>query len=219
MAATMAALGTETKKKVEGETQKTLIFSKTAPKISFEQEGDKLTVTIETENLHMRSVQKRDLDAYAGLYGDADVMGKFATGVPRDKAFVEGRINGWVDRWEHSNPFSSLAVFKRDEDDLAGQVVLGGGEEPKTSELAYLFNKKFWKKGIGKESVAAVVQHYAPELHKRSYKVGGQPFEAIVATAREDNIASWKILDEVGFVQDGTSEKFGAKRKEYRKKM
>ena len=48
----------------------------------FLNEHDALTVTIDTERLHIRSAEasEKDYGLYAALFGDQDVMGKFATG-------------------------------------------------------------------------------------------------------------------------------------------
>lgn len=75
--------------------------------------------------------------------------------------------------------------------------------------MAYVFDKKYWGKGFGSESVDAVEQDYAPELVERGYQVNHQNFIAITATARPENIASVEILKKVGLKQVDKQEKFG----------
>ena len=189
------------------------------PEVTFETDAERgLEVQIWTEGLTLRSVKSNetDLAAYFQLYGDKQVMEKFATGETKDNAYVKGRIGLWTDRWKKKIPFSSLAVEKRDEDDaIIGQVVLGFGEEKGSSELAYLFKAKNWGQHIGTEAVSAVVQEYAPEVSRRGYKINGQPFEKVVATARPDNPGSWKILEKTGMSRVRTEEKHGAIRYQY----
>lgn len=40
--------------------------------------------------------------------------------------------------------------------------MIGHGDEPGQSEVAYLFMKNHWGKGLGTEAVNAVVKEYAP---------------------------------------------------------
>ena len=47
----------------------------------FLNDHEELTVTIDTDRLHIRSVEasEKDYSSYAALFGDEDVMGKYAT--------------------------------------------------------------------------------------------------------------------------------------------
>ena len=105
--------------------------------------NDGLSVTIDTNRLHIRSVEatEADYDRYAALFGAKDVMGKFATGQTKTRDEMRTRINDiWVKRWHENDPYTGLAVFRNDTDDFLGHVVLGHGDVAGESELAYLFN-------------------------------------------------------------------------------
>ncbi len=68
----------------------------------FLNDDDALTVTIDTDRLHMRSVEasEEDCSFYTNLFGDQDVMGKFATGQTKTREEMETRIKDvWVKRW------------------------------------------------------------------------------------------------------------------------
>ncbi|HSX11598.1 MAG TPA: GNAT family N-acetyltransferase [Chlamydiales bacterium] len=175
-----------------------------------------LDVTIETDRLHIRSVEatEKERDQYVGLFGNPEVMGKYATGETRTREAVEKRINDiWVKRWRKGDPYSGLTVFKDDE--FLGHVVLGHSDTPGQSELAYLFNPQHWHKGYGTEAVTAVVKEYAPATVEKGYLLDGKPLERIVATARVDNPYSVRILEKVGMKRVGEEEKYGAKRHLY----
>ena len=174
-----------------------------------------LTVRIDTERLWLRSVQatEEDYGDYVSLYGDPEVMSKFATGDTKPRASVEARINDtWARRWRENDPYSSLAVFKNDSDEFLGHVVIGHGDAPGESELAYLFMKKHWGNGFGTEAVTAVVKEYAPATVKEGYTLEGKALEVIMATARPDNPYSVKILEKLGMDKTGEEEKHGALR-------
>ncbi len=143
-------------------------------------------------------------------------MGKFATGQTKTREEMRTRINDvWVKRWREHDPYTGLAVFRNDTDDFLGHVVLGHGDAPGESELAYLFNRPHWGKGYGSEAVTAVVKEYAPATVKEGYLLDGKPLERIVATARLDNPASGRILEKVGMQFVRAEEKYGAMRHHY----
>jgi ribosomal-protein-alanine N-acetyltransferase len=179
---------------------------------------DSLTVKIHTERLHMRSVEpsEKDCSSYAALFGDPEVMGKYATGQTKTPEEIQTRIKDtWVKRWQQGDPYSALAVFKDDTDEFIGHVVIGHGDEAGQSELAYLFKKDHWNKGYGTEAVTAVVKEYAPATVEEGHTLDGTPLEKITATARPDNPASVKILEKLGMHKTGEDNKFGALRHHY----
>jgi RimJ/RimL family protein N-acetyltransferase len=181
-------------------------------------ERDALVVTIDTERLHIRSVEdsERDYSSYATLFGDPEVMSKFATGQTKTREEMETRVKEvWAKRWHQNDPYSGLAVFKKDTDDFLGHVIIGHGDAAGQSELAYLFMKNHWGKGFGTETVTAVVKEYAPATVKEGYTLEGKTLEKITATARPDNPGSVKILEKVGMHKIGEEEKYGALRQHF----
>ncbi len=187
----------------------------------FSDDQGGLSVTIDTDRLHIRSVEaEADYGRYAALFGDINVMGKFATGQTKTEEEIRKRINDvWVKRWRESDPYTGLAVFQKETDDFLGHVVLGHGDVAGESELAYLFNQRHWGKGFGSEAVTAVVKEYAPATVQEGYLLGDKPLETIVATARPDNPASGRILEKVGMQFVRAEEKYGAMRHHYSIKL
>jgi RimJ/RimL family protein N-acetyltransferase len=176
-------------------------------------ENEALSVTIDTENLHMRSAIVEDCDSYVKLFGDPDVMGKFANCETKTKEETETRIkNVWNKRWNQNDPYNGLAVFKKFTDEFIGHVVLGHGDAPGQSELAYLFMKNHWGKGYGTEAAMAVVKDYAHATVEEGYTLEGKTLETITATARPDNPGSVRILEKIGMHKIGEAEKFNALR-------
>ncbi len=176
-----------------------------------------LTVTIDTERLHIRSVEAKEEDytCFAALFGDKEVMCKFATGATRTKEEITDRIKDpWVKRWNGNDPYSALAVFKQDSDDFVGTVVLSH-DKPGVSELAYLVMQACWNRGFGKEAVTPIVREYAPATVEEGYLLDGKPLQKVIATARPDNPYSCKILAGLGMQFTGEEEKYGALRHRY----
>lgn len=100
-----------------------------------------------------------------------------------------------------------------------GHVVLGHGDDPGHSEIAYLIRADKWGQGYGSEAVQGVVQGLAPLLRAYGYQVENGQFRFIDATARPDNPGSGKILANLGMDVVSTSKKFGEQREHYRGKV
>jgi RimJ/RimL family protein N-acetyltransferase len=188
----------------------------------FLNERDELTATIDTERLHLRSVQPREEDysAYAGLFGDAEVMKLYATGETKSRQEIQKRIDDvWVKRWHERDPYSGLAVCERDTNDFVGHVILGHGDQPGQSEMAYLSAQRHWHKGYGTEAIAAVLYDYSSTLIHKQYTLEGKPLETICATSHVQNRWSVKILESLGMHFIHEVEKFGGRRRLYELKV
>lgn len=184
----------------------------------FSDDNEGLSVTIDTDRLHIRSVQatEAEYDRYALLFGDKVVMEKYATGQTKTKEEMKARIKDvWVKRWHDNDPYAGLAVFKNDSDDFLGHVILGHGDVSGESELAYLFNQTYWKQGYGNEAVTALVKEYAPATVSEGYTLEGKTLQRIVATVRPDNPASCRILQNAGMHFVSAEVKLGALRHHY----
>lgn len=176
---------------------------------------NELSVTIDTQRLHIRSVQptEEEYDRYAALYGNVTVMEKFATGETKTRDEMKTRINDvWVKRWHDRDPFSGMAVFIKGTEEFVGHVALGHGDLPGEAEFAGLGNVEFWQQGYGMEAAAAIVNEYAPAIIKEGFLLEGKPLTTLRATARPDNHGSVKIMERLGLSFEREEEKHGALR-------
>lgn len=187
-------------------------------KISFTSDEFGLTVTIDTQRLHIESTKAsiEAYDRYAQLFGDKNVMEKYATGETKTRDQMVERIqNTWDKRCKEGDPYSAFSIFLKDTNVFIGHVILGHGDEPGVSEVACLFHKAYWRQGYGTEAMTALVREYAPATVKEGYLLEGKPLEKVVATARQDNLASCRIQEKIGMHLERTEEKFGAQRNHY----
>ncbi|HSX14116.1 MAG TPA: GNAT family N-acetyltransferase [Chlamydiales bacterium] len=191
-------------------------YSGATSKIDFSsQEGD-LFITIETSRLLIRTVNQGDHRLYAALFGDKDVMEKYANGATKTENEMAKRINDiWVKRLHENDPYVGMAVFRKDTSEFIGHIILGHGDHPGESEIAYLFHKAHWGNGYGSEAISALVTEFAPATVKEGFTLEGKKLEKIVATSRPDNIASKRILEKLGMHLTGEEIKYGAKRFHY----
>lgn len=157
-------------------------------------ETNRLNISITTARLRMESTNSLHLDQYKKLFMNSENMLKVMDGNPWSENRIGKRHQQWVAHWDNDHPFSSFAVLKKDTEEFIGHVTLDETDQPGVAELAYAFDKQFWGKGYGKEVIPIIVQEYAPELVKRDYKLAGENFKRIEATARPDNPASINLL-------------------------
>ncbi len=164
-------------------------------------EAGQLSVHIYTPSLHVRSVTRQDAEElYRHVYGSAEVMDKFQNGDPWTSERFTKRLETWVARWEHGDPFSAFSVRTRDEA-FVGVAVMGHGSIPGRSELAFAVRKSCWGQGYGKEAMRAIVEKFATLLRSENTTVEGEAFRIVEATVRDDNLPSVNILDSLGMEQ------------------
>jgi RimJ/RimL family protein N-acetyltransferase len=189
------------------------------PSINFSVHSETgLTVTIVTNRLFLRSVQDTpdDQGRYVRLFGDMEVMQHYAQGEAWPKEKLEERIcKVWAKRWRDCDPYSGLAVFRKDTGGFIGHVVLGYAGDPGKAELAVLFHKDAWGQGYGTEAVRAILRDYAPATRTAGYQIQGKPLTTIVATTKVDHIAMNRIFIKLGMQHIGIENKYGALRNRY----
>lgn len=160
----------------------------------FELEDNKLTVIIDTENLHLESVQEKDEDYYyKELYNDPEVMKSFASGRTQSAEAVHTMVKTWVERWKSNDPFSSLVITKQDSDNFVVQICLDYGNDkkvPGVAEPGYLLAGRHYGKGYASEAATVVTRKFVQLLVDKGYKVNNGKFTTIVATAHTDNPAT-----------------------------
>jgi RimJ/RimL family protein N-acetyltransferase len=185
------------------------------PDIYFEKnpETNRLNVSIKTERLIIKSTISSHLSDYKKLLMNPENMLKVMHGIPWSEDRIEEQHKQWVINWNNGNPFSSLAIFKKDTDKFIGHVfLLADSERPGIVELGYVFDNTFWGKGYGTEAILIIVQKYAPELVKHDYKPLGEKIKRIEATAHPENQPSIKLLQKAGMKKIGEKPKYGQPR-------
>jgi len=173
-----------------------------------------LTVSIQTPNLHIRSMVESDLSHCIQLFGDQTVMAKLGTGETRSAEKVQEAFARYMKARQENNPYDRLAVFSKDNEFL-GVITLTKTDVDGVAELSGAGFSDYWNKGYGAEAATTIISEYAPATVKEGYTIGGKPLSSIVATARPDNPGSWKILERLGMQPVKEEVKYGGIRKFY----
>ena len=142
---------------------------------------------IETARLHLRMLSPQDLDDFAAMFSDPEVM-KFIgleAGTTLSRAETEDTLEKMIAFWTRTG-VGRWAVIDKENRRLIG--LCGLRQLDDTPELFYLFAKASWGKGFATEAASAALR-YGFEEHK---------FERIIAVIRPGNTISQKVVKKIG---------------------
>lgn len=145
-------------------------------------------VIVRTERAVIRPFTGRDLDRFAAITGDLDLMRYVdtGTGLTRDETahWIEvTRTNQAKDGW------TTWAVADPDTDEMYGYAGLVHSSEPDAIELTYVLLKERWGQGLAGEIVTALSR----------YALDERGLDAVYATIHPDNAASRRVVEKAGY--------------------
>ena len=110
---------------------------------------------LETDRLVLRMFRDSDLDAYAEMCGDAEVM-KYLGGVPMTRAEAWRNMAMVLGHWQLCG-FGLWAVEDRLSGQLVGRVGCWRPEGWPGMELAWILRREFWGRGYATEAARAAL--------------------------------------------------------------
>lgn len=149
---------------------------------------------LETRRLRLRPMNGRDLRTLHCLYGDPELM-RYITGRPRNPWETRARLK--IDLAHHKMHGFGLCIAEaRKSGEAIGRCGLiprpvGDGLE---GELAWMFAKPWWGRGLATEAGSALMDFGLQELGLRR----------VFATALTGNVASIRIMEKLGMKRAGT---------------
>ena len=160
-----------------------------------------MRVRLHTDRLTLKSVDRGLEDEYLKLFTCEKNMEMYLSGETKSKEWVEKVLEKWSSRWEQGDTLSAFAIYLNDEqgherDTFIGHVVAGYGDTPGESQFAIVIDHSYCRKGFGKEVLKAILTWFVPTLRA----VTG--VRTVAASAHPDNVASWKIMEALGLVQE-----------------
>ena len=144
-------------------------------------------VIAETDRVVVRSLAPDDLDAFAAVTGDPELMRYVGDGTPLSRQ----QTAEWIDitaRNQLRDGWTTWAVADRTTDELIGYAGLVHGDED-SIEVTYVLGRDHWGSGIAGGIVAALVDH--------AFGVRGLP--ELRATIDPRNAASRRVVERAGF--------------------
>ena len=120
-------------------------------------------VTLETERLQLRPFEERDLDGFAAMCADPEVM-RYLGGV-RDRAATWIWMVATLSRWTTGRSYDMWAVEERATGRFVGRVGLQRPEGRPGLELAWLLGREHQGRGFATEAGRAALDHAFDVLH------------------------------------------------------
>lgn len=147
----------------------------------FELKNEKMVA--ETDRLILRKYKKSDLHDLYEYLSDAEVV-KYEPYKPMSISEVEENLDWRISADE------MIAVELKSNNKMIGNVYLGK-RDFESLEIGYVFHRQYWGQGYAKESCM--------ELIKFAFSNG---IHRIYAECDPDNIASWRLLESLGFERE-----------------
>jgi RimJ/RimL family protein N-acetyltransferase len=152
-----------------------------------------------TKRLIMRGFQEEDLDAYADMCGDGEVMRYIATGktLSRDESWRNMAMI--LGHWQLRG-YGMWAIEERRSGEMLGRVGCWQPEGWIGLEIGWTMRRPFWGQGFATEA-ARVAMEYAFEELQQTH---------VISLIRPDNMASRRVAEKLGEKLKGTMEFLGS---------
>lgn len=154
---------------------------------------------IVTDRLLLRAFRAEDLDAYADMVADPEVMRFLADGRPLGRSDAWRQLAMFAGHWQLRG-FGVWAVEERATGKFVGRIGCFQPEGWPAFEIAYTLARPAWGKGYAREAAGVSLQ-YARETLGRT---------EIVSIIRPGNHASIRVATLLGATPAETVEFFGS---------
>jgi RimJ/RimL family protein N-acetyltransferase len=147
---------------------------------------------LETARLFLRQFNKNDVDPVFAMRSDADVM-RFIREPQTNRSEAESWVSLVSSRWE-SEKIGFCAVVEKASGRFIGWCGLWRLKETGEIEIGYALIGEYRGRGVATEAAEAMLRYGFEELK----------LPEIVAVARPENRASWRVMENLGMTYDYT---------------
>jgi RimJ/RimL family protein N-acetyltransferase len=162
-------------------------------------------VTLETERLTLRWLQESDLDAYAEMCADAEVMRYIGDGQPLSRPMAWRNLAMMVGHWSLRG-YGLWAAEERSSGVLVGRIGFWNPEGWPGFELGWMLRRAFWGRGYATEAAQAALRFAFTRLE--------QPH--VISLIHPENAASIRVAQRLGERLLGSTEVMGKPASIYR---
>jgi RimJ/RimL family protein N-acetyltransferase len=155
-------------------------------------------VTLQTERLVLRQFREADLDAYAEMCGDAEVMRYLGAGAPVGRADAWRNLALMLGHWRLRG-YGLWAAEERASGEMVGRVGCWNPEGWPGLEVGWMLRRRFWGRGFATEGSRAALAYAFTRL--------GCPH--VLSLIRPGNAASVRVAQRLGERLEGRTEVMG----------
>jgi RimJ/RimL family protein N-acetyltransferase len=156
-------------------------------------------VILETDRLTLRMLREDDLDAYAAMCADPEVMRYLGDGKPLDRVGAWRQIAMILGHWQLRG-FGFYALEERGTGALVGRAGFFQPEGWPGFELAWMLRRASWGKGYATEATRRILRHGFTELGR----------ERVISLIRPANAPSIRVAERLGERLHERTELFGS---------
>jgi RimJ/RimL family protein N-acetyltransferase len=150
-----------------------------------------MTPERETARLRLRRWRDDDLDAYARICADPEVMRYLSAGTPFTREQSSEQMHGFVEHWR-THGFGLWAVDHLGDDRFIGFVGLSTHTWFPGVEVGWRLDRDYWGRGLATEGAAASLRFGFEELG----------LDRIVSIHQPANVASRRVMEKNGLSFD-----------------
>jgi RimJ/RimL family protein N-acetyltransferase len=151
---------------------------------------------LQTDRLILREFREEDLDAYADMCGDPQVM-KFLGGKPLSRADSWRNMSTIVGHWLLKG-YGMWAVQRKENSEMIGRIGCWQPEGWPGFEVGWTLRKAYWGYGYATEAAKAAIDYGFYQLKEVQ----------IISLIRPDNLASRRVAERLGESVIGTTTLF-----------
>ncbi len=154
--------------------------------------------TLETPRLILRLFREADLDAYADMCGDPEVMRYIAAGQPLSRAESWRSMATMLGHWQLRG-YGLWAVEERASGEMVGRIGCWNPEGWPGLEVGWMLRRRYWGRGFATEGARASLD----------YAFGVLGCEHVISLIRPENAASIRVAERLGERLEGRTELMG----------
>jgi RimJ/RimL family protein N-acetyltransferase len=154
--------------------------------------------TLQTARLKLRPFRESDLDGYAAMCANADVMRYLGESKPWSRAEAWRSMALMVGHWQLRG-YGMWAVEERQSGEFIGRIGCWNPEGWPGLEIGWTLRREFWGRGFATEGARAAIQYAFTELHQTR----------VISLIRPDNLNSIRVAKRVGEQLDGEADVMG----------
>jgi RimJ/RimL family protein N-acetyltransferase len=157
-------------------------------------------IALETERLRLRRFREADLDAYAEMSADPEVMRYIGTGIALSRTDAWRSIAGMLGHWQLRG-YGMWALELKETGELVGRAGFLDPPGWPGFEIGWLLGRRHWGKGYAIEAARVALRYAFEELHR----------ERVVSLIRPGNSRSVRVAEALGERLAGEVELLGSK--------
>jgi RimJ/RimL family protein N-acetyltransferase len=148
---------------------------------------------LETERLRLRPFREADLDGYAEVCADPEVM-RYLGGRAFSRSESWRQIAYLIGHW-HLRGFGMWALEEKDTGTFLGRVGFNDPEGWPSFEIGWSLGRRFWGRGYATEAARAAL-HYGFTAMDRDH---------VISIIHPDNRSSIRVAERLGETLEGTT--------------